>query len=174
MEKICRNKPARIGMIALIATAAIVVFGLIVMLLWNALLPALLKLPVIGFWQAVGLLILARILFGHHGRPGRGAGRWQWKQRRFFEKWEKMTPEAEFELLKLGYLYVRYKDRQSQPGPLRKRLLNLSNGTIHEISIGQAANFVLNENGKARYAVINGYLVDLDKPMPVLPNTYGY
>lgn len=93
MRKICRNKPARIGIIILFATAAIVVFGLIVMLLWNALLPALLKLPVIGFWQAVGLLILARILFGHHGGPGRGAGRWQWKQHRFFEKWEKMTPE---------------------------------------------------------------------------------
>ncbi len=93
MKKICRNKPARIGMIALIATAAIVVFGLIVMLLWNALLPVLLKLPIIGFWQAVGLLILARILFGRHGGSGRRAGRWQWKQHRFFEKWEKMTPE---------------------------------------------------------------------------------
>jgi hypothetical protein len=89
-------------------------------------------------------------------------------------EWEGMGPEAEFELLKLGYLYVRYKSGRSQTGAVRKRLLNLTNSAVHEISIGQPANFVLNENGAPRYAVLNGFLVDLNKPMPVFPNAYGY
>jgi hypothetical protein len=34
------------------------------MLLWNALLPNIFGLPVISFWQALGLCLLARFLFG--------------------------------------------------------------------------------------------------------------
>lgn len=41
------------------------VLGYAVMLLWNATLPQLfLVFPTITFWQATGLLILCRILFG--------------------------------------------------------------------------------------------------------------
>jgi hypothetical protein len=44
-------------------------FGWLVMLLWNWLMPSLFGLPVIGFWKAWGLIILAHILFksGPHG-----------------------------------------------------------------------------------------------------------
>lgn len=44
-------------------------FGWVVMLLWNWLMPAIFGLPTIGFWKAWGLLILAHILFkaGRHG-----------------------------------------------------------------------------------------------------------
>lgn len=38
--------------------------GFIVMVLWNCLLPEILSLPKINFWQAIGLLALTRILFG--------------------------------------------------------------------------------------------------------------
>ena len=38
--------------------------GFIVMHLWNWLLPELFGWPQIGFWQALGLLALCRILFG--------------------------------------------------------------------------------------------------------------
>src|SRR3990172_3177733 len=41
--------------------------GWVVSWLWNALLPPLFGLPVIGFWQALGILALARILFGGVG-----------------------------------------------------------------------------------------------------------
>ena len=37
----------------------IAVFSYVTMLLWNALLPELLHLPMINFWQALGLLILS-------------------------------------------------------------------------------------------------------------------
>jgi len=36
----------------------------IVMYLWNAIVPTILSLPTITFWQAMGLFILCRILFG--------------------------------------------------------------------------------------------------------------
>jgi hypothetical protein len=55
-----------------IAAIALVTFlgGTIVKLLWNWLLPPLFGLPLVTFWQAVGLLALCRILFGGIGRHG--------------------------------------------------------------------------------------------------------
>jgi hypothetical protein len=46
----------------------------IVMLLWNALIPSVIGWSAINYWQAAGILILARILFGsigglHHRMP---------------------------------------------------------------------------------------------------------
>lgn len=42
-------------------------FGIVVKLLWNWLMPALFGLGVISFWQAFGIVLLAKILFGGHG-----------------------------------------------------------------------------------------------------------
>jgi hypothetical protein len=45
----------------------------IVQLLWNRLLPDILNARVINYWQALGLLVLCRILFGgFHWGTGRG------------------------------------------------------------------------------------------------------
>ena len=51
--------------------------GEVVMHLWNWLLPPLFGWRTLGFWQALGLLALCRILFGGlgHGGPGRHSGR---------------------------------------------------------------------------------------------------
>ena len=69
---------------------AIGVFGFVVMTLWNWLVPPIIGWHTIGFWQAIGLLILSKLLFGgFHGRPGRG-GHWK---RRMQERMEHMTPE---------------------------------------------------------------------------------
>ena len=46
--------------------------GQIVLRLWNWLLPPLFGFPQIGFWQALGLLVLCRILFGGFGMSGSG------------------------------------------------------------------------------------------------------
>ncbi len=59
---------ARCAKIALMIVVAIAVFGAIVMALWNWLMPPIFGLHPIGFAQAVGLLVLARILFGGRGR----------------------------------------------------------------------------------------------------------
>lgn len=43
---------------------AVLLMGAIVMWLWNAILPAVLHVGALSYWQAVGLLVLCRILFG--------------------------------------------------------------------------------------------------------------
>ncbi len=46
--------------------------GYIVMRLWNWLMPELFGLPLVSYWQAVGILILAKIFFGFGGGNGPG------------------------------------------------------------------------------------------------------
>jgi hypothetical protein len=75
---------------AAFALLAITVLTFVVMNLWNWLMPALFARPLISFWQALGLLVLSKILFsGFRGRPGY---RRQWRNR-MRERWEGMTPE---------------------------------------------------------------------------------
>lgn len=62
------------------------VFGLFVQLLWNWLMPGVFGLREIAYGQAIGLVVLAHILFGHkgmhHGMRHRfgphGHGPWAW------------------------------------------------------------------------------------------------
>jgi hypothetical protein len=49
------------------------VFGVIIQWLWNATLADLFGLPSISFWQAVGIFILAKLLFGFGGGSGPGS-----------------------------------------------------------------------------------------------------
>lgn len=67
-----------------IALAAIAgVFGLtaVVMLLWNTILPGLLPVGIIGFWQAMGLLALCKILFGGFRFGGGNHNQQRWKNK---------------------------------------------------------------------------------------------
>jgi len=71
--------------------AAVLLFGLLVMSLWNALLPAILGVKAITFIQALGILLLSKILFGGFGGRGwRGSPAWKQKMKQRFDK---MTPE---------------------------------------------------------------------------------
>jgi hypothetical protein len=73
-----------------IAAVFIAVFGAVVMGLWNWLVPSLFGGHRIAYVQALGILLLARILFGRFwGRPG---GNWGWRHR-ITERWAAMTPE---------------------------------------------------------------------------------
>ena len=76
--------------VLLIAAVAVTVFGFIVQGLWNALIPGIFGWHTITFWQALGLLILSKILFGGFHRHS--GGRREWKNR-MRERWEHMTPE---------------------------------------------------------------------------------
>jgi hypothetical protein len=79
-----------LGMIAL-GIGFVILLGFVTMGLWNWLVPTLFAGPIITFWQAIGLFLLSKILFGGFGKGGshRG-GPWKnyWK-----EKWGGMTPE---------------------------------------------------------------------------------
>ena len=67
----------------------VAVFGFVVMGLWNWLMPGIFGLKPIGYWQAWGLIILGRILFGGF-RMGERGGHWRHRMR---ERWDQMTPE---------------------------------------------------------------------------------
>jgi hypothetical protein len=80
-------------MLAFLVVGALVL-GVIVLLLWNALVPDLFHGPSITFLQAIGLLVLSHVLL-------RGWGRWRysngWRHERWRKKFEEklaaMTPE---------------------------------------------------------------------------------
>lgn len=72
----------------------IAIGGAIVMALWNALLPPLFGWREIGFWQALGILVLARILVGGHGIRGpRGPGFRRRSADQMADRWASMTAE---------------------------------------------------------------------------------
>lgn len=71
---------------------AVLLFGGIVMCLWNALLPEILGVKAITFVQALGILLLSKILFGGFGGKRWGGRGREWKEK-MKEKWETMTPE---------------------------------------------------------------------------------
>jgi hypothetical protein len=75
-------------MFVVFAVVAAFLFGFITMQLWNWLMPAILGLHTITFWQALGLLVLSKILFGGFHRHSGGGGR-----RRMKEHWAQMSAE---------------------------------------------------------------------------------
>lgn len=78
-----------------VTVVTILAFGVVVMVLWNAIVPEVFGASSLSYWQAVGLLLLAQILC-------RGVGRWRsyhdpaardrWKHK-FEEKLAAMAPE---------------------------------------------------------------------------------
>lgn len=77
--------------IGLLAIALfLLVFGGTVMLLWNNILVQVLHVSVITFKQALGILVLSKILFG--GFRGAHWSRHRWKEK-MQQRWDKMTPE---------------------------------------------------------------------------------
>ena len=85
-----RHWVSRVLKFVLFAVLFVGVFSFIVMSLWNWLMPALFGWRLISYWQAMGILVLSKILFGgFRGRPGPP---WH-RRRRIMERWDQMTPE---------------------------------------------------------------------------------
>lgn len=66
------SKPRRILFFLLIVPLLVGLLAGAVMLLWNAILPEVLGARPVTYWQALGLLVLSRLLFGGWGNPPRG------------------------------------------------------------------------------------------------------
>ncbi len=82
--------------------AGVFIFGYVVMLLWNALLPAVLGVGTITFWQALGILVLSKILFGGFG-GGHSHHKYHSASRHgMHHKWMHLSPE-ERERMKTQY-----------------------------------------------------------------------
>jgi|SRR5581483_7940699 len=93
-----RPRWQRVLMFAPLAILGMMLFayigGEIVLHLWNWLLPPLFGWRAITFWQALGILVLCRILFGGHGWHGAGrSGMRRRMQERMAERCEHMTAE---------------------------------------------------------------------------------
>ena len=76
---------------AIMGILAVLVFGFVTMTLWNWLIPDILGAQAINFWQALGLLVLGRLLFGGFG--GRGGHRGVYWKKRYGQKLSSMSPE---------------------------------------------------------------------------------
>lgn len=61
-------------MFAPLILIALLGISLITMLLWNSLMPVIFQLPQISFVQAIGILVLSKILFGGHFGPHHRGG----------------------------------------------------------------------------------------------------
>jgi hypothetical protein len=86
------DKGLRIFKFTVIGVLCVFLFGYITMSLWNWLMPVLFKSPQINFWQALGLLILSKILFSGFGGKRWGNHSANWKQR-YATKLSGMSPE---------------------------------------------------------------------------------
>lgn len=73
----------KVALFILLGIAMFFAVSAIVMGLWNCILPDVLGVKAINYWQAVGILILSKILFGGVGGK-KGFGK---------EKWEKLKEE---------------------------------------------------------------------------------
>ncbi len=66
----------------------------VVMLLWNAILPDVLQVRALTYWQAFGLLILSRILLGGFRFGGKKGGTpYGGPPRHIRERWMRMSEE---------------------------------------------------------------------------------
>lgn len=90
--------------IPLFFVVMLALLGGLVMCLWNWLMPQVFDLPALSFWQAVGLLVLCRLLVGnmgfgghhhHHGHGHCGCG----NHNRIRENWANMTPEERQQII---------------------------------------------------------------------------
>ena len=77
--------------IIVLVALALTVFGFVTEHLWNWLMPAIFGLKTISFAQALGLVVLSKILLGgFHKHAGGGPKGWK---RGMGERWARMTPE---------------------------------------------------------------------------------
>ncbi len=103
-----KTKKWKLAMHVLGGIVIVAALGIVFMLLWNWLIPVILGLPVINYWQALGLLVLSRILFGGFGFGHRfGHSRMRHHHDNVLrEKWGKMTPEEKKEFVKNRMKYM--------------------------------------------------------------------
>jgi hypothetical protein len=91
MRRRWHRSPARVAIFIVLFMLFAAAAGTVVMLLWNEVLVPAAGVRPLGIWQALGLLLLCRILFGAWSRPRRfGPGSGATKQR---EAWDSMSSE---------------------------------------------------------------------------------
>ncbi|MDR0303907.1 MAG: hypothetical protein LBH98_03930 [Chitinispirillales bacterium] len=100
------------GVLAMLVMCA--AFGAAVMLLWNALMPKIFVSPQINYPQAVGLLILVRLLFGGIGGGQSYAIHQIGKHgNKLRERWINMNEDERMEFIKKEKDFFRFREKFS-------------------------------------------------------------
>jgi hypothetical protein len=86
------SKTARILKYVFFGLLAALAFGAVLMLLWNWLVPDIFGGPELNLLQAIGLLVLSKILFGGLGNRFSSHKKEMWKKH-YDSKLSKMNPE---------------------------------------------------------------------------------
>jgi len=102
------------------------VFGFVVKWLWNWLMPALFGLGAITYWQAFGIVLLAKLLFGGFG--GHHRSNHDHFSSRFHDRWhgffgaegEDWGPEAERSYRKYYRRYWREEGKKAFEDYIRR------------------------------------------------------
>jgi hypothetical protein len=85
--------------------------GLIVRELWNWLIPEIFPgAHAVTYWQAIGLLLLCRILFGGF----RGHRDWH-EKREHWQRWQAMTPEERGQFFKNREQFFKHRPPFCRP-----------------------------------------------------------
>lgn len=72
-----RGRAAKILALAVVLPVVLAAVGAVVMLLWNWLMPSLfVGVKPVNYWQALGLLLLSKILLGGGSFRGKARQRW--------------------------------------------------------------------------------------------------
>ena len=93
-DKIQKFHPLKGLVMVVIFLGFVAAASYVVMFLWNTILTDVTNVKPLNFWQAAGLLFLAKILFGGFG--GRGKGKWK-KRKEWRNKWMNMSHEERHE-----------------------------------------------------------------------------
>jgi len=104
-----KAKPGKMKRKLLFGLFFIVVFLLlsgVVMYLWNTLLPQIIHVTAINYWQALGLMVLCRILFGSFG---------------FGDKWSRRHEGGPSNFMKDKLMSMDENDRAAFKEEWRKR-----------------------------------------------------
>lgn len=101
MKSRFNNNKKKFVLIPFGIAAILALVSYVVMLLWNNLLPDIIHVTTINFWQAMGIFVLSKILFGF----GKGGGKPAWMEHKMRNRFEGMSPEDKEKLKE------RMKDR---------------------------------------------------------------
>ena len=88
------------------------------MYLWNNLAVPIFGLPLIGFFQALGLMILGRLLTGGFGPRGGGFGPGHARRRYMRERWKNMSAEERVQYMQRWGRHrcgPEFEDETSEP-----------------------------------------------------------
>lgn len=90
-----------VGKFVVMGIAFLALFTYVVMLLWNWLVPEIFNGPELNYWQTLGVLILAKILFAGMGSHHRRSSSWKdrpwrdrsWKHENYRSHWKRKFEE---------------------------------------------------------------------------------